>query len=106
MIVIAFLFQFNVVVGNQIYCSALNIDIPFGHLLVIVPVVYLTEILPISINSIRVRDSAFAWSFSMLGYKMEDGLAVAILVIFARYDVGMAGGMLLLKYSLDTSLTE
>jgi len=101
-IAISFLFQFNVVVGNQIYCAALDIDIPFGHLLVIVPVVYLTEILPISVNGIGVRDGAFALAFSMLGYKMEDGLAVAILVIFVRYGVGMIGGLVFLKESFDT----
>jgi len=101
-IAIAFLFQFNVVIANQIYCAALDIDIPFRYLLVIVPAVYLTEILPISINGIGVRDSAFALSFSMLGYKMEDGLAVALLVILVRYTVGLAGGLVLLKESFET----
>ena len=99
-IAIAFVFQFNIVVINKIYCAALGIDIPFMLLLAIIPIIYLTEVLPISINGIGVRDSAFVFFFSYLGYSQEEGLAVALLVLFFRYLVGSVGGLIFLSESI------
>ena len=93
---IALLFQFTVVVINKLYATALLIDISFAELLVIIPLIYLTEALPISINGIGVRDGAFVFFFVMLGQTKEEGLAVALLVLALRYVFGLVGGLVLL----------
>lgn len=93
---IALVFQFMIVVINQLYSSALGIDIPFSKLLVIVPLVYLTEVLPVSINGIGVRDSAFVYFFVLMGHTKEEGLAIALLVLSMRYVSGLIGGSVLL----------
>jgi len=93
---ISLLFQFTVVVINKIYAMALSIGIAFSELLVIVPLVYLTEVLPISINGIGVRDSAFVFFYATMGYTKEEGLAVALLVLAMRYVSGLVGGVVLL----------
>lgn len=94
-IAIAFLFQFLIVVNNKLYTLALSIDIPFTQLLVIIPLVFLTEVLPISINGAGVRDSAFVFFFVMIGHTKEEGLAVGLLVIAMRYIGGLVGGSVL-----------
>ena len=99
---ISFIFQFTIVVINKLYCMALGIDIPFLYLLVIIPLVYLTEVLPISINGIGVRDSAFVFFFTVLGYSSAEGFALALLVITMRYVAGLVGGSVLL-YALMTN---
>ena len=71
-------------------------------LLVIIPFLYLTEILPISINGLCVRESAFGFFFVLIGHTVEDGLAVSLLVIGMRYLLGLSGGTLLL-FTLITS---
>ena len=93
---IAFLFQFLIVVNNNLYMHALSIEIPFSQLLVIIPLVFLTEVLPISINGAGVRDSAFVFFFVMIGHTKEEGLAVGLLVIAMRYIGGLVGGSVLL----------
>lgn len=93
---ISLLFQLGIVVINKIYAMALSIGIAFHELLVIIPLVYLTEVLPISINGIGVRDSAFVFFYSTLGYAKEDGLAIALLVLVMRYVSGLVGGLVLL----------
>ena len=95
-ILLAFIFQLTIVVINKIYTRALGLDVPFSVLLVIIPLIYLTEILPISINGLGVRESAFGFFFVLIGYTVEDGLAVALLVIGIRYLLGLLGGTLLL----------
>jgi uncharacterized protein (TIRG00374 family) len=95
-LLIAFLFQANVVVINKVYTLALGIDVAFSLLIVIIPLIYLTEVLPISINGLGVRESAFAFFFMMNGLSVEDGIAVSLLIVAERYLLGLLGGSLLL----------
>lgn len=95
-ILLSFIFQLNVVIVNKMYTMALGLDIPFSVLLVIIPLIYLTEILPISINGLGVRESAFGFFFVLIGHTVEEGLAVSLLVIGMRYLLGLLGGTLLL----------
>jgi uncharacterized protein (TIRG00374 family) len=95
-LLLSFFFKFNIVLINKIYCEALNIDISIAYLMMIIPLVYLTEALPISINGLGVRESAFVFFFVLLGHTKEEAMSVAILVVLMRYLVGLAGGTLLL----------
>ena len=95
-LVISLIFQFMVVVINKIYALSLSIDVPFGELLVIIPLVYLTEVLPISINGIGIRDSAFVFFFTAIEHTKEEGLAMALTVLTMRYVSGLMGGLVLL----------
>ena len=90
------MFQLTVVVVNKIYTLALGIEVSFGLLLVIIPLIYLTEALPISINGLGVRESAFAFFFAMNGLTVEEGIAVSLLIVAERYLLGILGGSLLL----------
>lgn len=95
-ILLSFIYQLNIVIVNKMYTTALGLDIPFSVLLVIIPLIYLTEILPISINGLGVRESAFGFFFVLIGHTVEEGLAVSLLVIGMRYLLGLLGGTLLL----------
>ncbi len=101
---ISFVFQFSVVVIIKLYCMALDIDMLFSYLLVIVPLILLTEMLPISINGIGVRDSAFVFFFVWLGYSSEEGFAVALLLLVTRYSFGLIGGSVLLSSVLKQEI--
>ena len=85
-----------IVVINKIYSTALFIDISFAKLLVVIPLVYLTEVIPVSINGIGIRDSAFVYFFVLVGQTKEEGLAIALLVLAMRYLSGLVGGAVLL----------
>jgi len=92
---ISLLFQTSVVVINKLYSEALDIDVSFLQLLMIVPLVYLTEALPISINGLGVREGAFVFFFLAIGQTAEAGLALALFVVVFRYSTGLIGGGLL-----------
>jgi glycosyltransferase 2 family protein len=95
-LLLAFAFQFNVIVINKVYTLALGINVAFSLLVVIIPLIYLTEALPISINGLGVRESAFAFFFVMNGLTVEEGIAVSLLIVAERYLLGVLGGSLLL----------
>ena len=97
-LVISLVFQSNIVVINKLYCVALGIDIDIRYLFLVIPLIYLTEAIPISINGLGIRESAFVFFFSRAGYSSEDALALSILVISMRYLCILAfGGTLFLK---------
>lgn len=95
-LLLSFLFQLNIVVINKVYTLALGIEIDFSILMVIIPLIYLTEVLPISINGLGVRESAFAFFFVQNGLTVADALAVSVLIVGMRYVVCLLGGSLLL----------
>jgi uncharacterized protein (TIRG00374 family) len=104
-LLLAFAFQFNVIVINKVYTLALGINVAFSLLVVIIPLIYLTEALPISINGLGVRESAFAFFFVMNGLTVEEGIAVSLLIVAERYLLGILGGSLLLA-SVISSRTK
>jgi uncharacterized membrane protein YbhN (UPF0104 family) len=99
---LSFLFQLNIVIINKVYSLGLGIEVPFSTLLVIIPVIYLTEMLPISINGLGVRESAFVFFFGLIGNTREEGLALSLLVISMRYVMGIVGGALLAMTIMQT----
>jgi uncharacterized protein (TIRG00374 family) len=98
---VSFLFQLNIVFMNKAYTLALGMDVLLGQLLVIIPLIYLTEALPIAINGLGVRESAFVFFFVLIGRSKEEGLALSLLVIGMRYLLAMTGGLVLLGTILD-----
>lgn len=102
-VAISILFHGNIVLINYLYCHALSIDIRLIELWAIVPLVYLTDMIPVSINGIGIRDSAFVFFFGLLGYLPEHAFALALLVVAMRYAYGSLGGVLLLVSGLRRS---
>ena len=96
--IIALVFQNNIVWIVSLYCMTMGIDMSIRYLYMVVPLIYLTEVLPISINGIGVRDAAFAFFFVQAGYTMDEAVAVSLLVIAMRYLVAiMIGGSLFIQ---------
>ncbi|NIS75867.1 MAG: flippase-like domain-containing protein [Deltaproteobacteria bacterium] len=101
---ISVFFQHNIVWAIKLYCVALNIDISVKYLFMFVPLIYLTEAIPISINGIGIRDSAFVFFFLQVGNTKEEALALSLLVIMMRYMFSiLVGGSLFLKMILNVS---
>jgi hypothetical protein len=92
---LSFVFQLNTVWISYIYSSAIGIDVGLDQLLMIIPVAYLLEMIPISINGIGVREGALTLLFGQLGLAPEHGLALGLTISVMRYVAGIIGGLLL-----------
>lgn len=91
-ILISFLFHNNVVIISKLYCLSLNIQMPLAYLYVVVPIVYLTEAIPITINGFGLREGSFILLFQHLGYASDDAMALALLIITVRYSISLVLG--------------
>ena len=65
----------------------------------VIPLVYLIEALPISINGLGVREGAFVFFLNQAGFSSEQGLALGLLVISVRYvfAVSLGGSLFFLE---------
>jgi uncharacterized membrane protein YbhN (UPF0104 family) len=67
---------------------ALGLSIGLWDLSVIVPVSYLVQMLPVSMNGFGVREAAFSFYFTALGHPIESGVllplaATALMILFS-----------------------
>lgn len=92
---VSFIFQLNIIVINKVYSLAFGLEVPFMVLLTIIPLVYLTEMIPLSINGLGFREGAFVFFYQLIGHSSEAGFGVALLVLTLRYTMGLIGGALL-----------
>lgn len=94
-VVISFLFHLGVIVMCFIYSKATAIPVLLSELLLAVPVTYIVEMLPISINGIGVREATLAGLFSVMELQPEHGLLLGLTMTIMRFvTFGLVGGLL------------
>lgn len=88
---LAVVFQTNIILINIAYSTSLDLSATVPQLFLIVPCVYLLEMLPISVAGIGVRETAFAALFASFGLPPEQGVALGLVISGMRYVVGGVG---------------
>jgi len=61
------------------FFNALNMPITFRDLAVLVPVSFIIQMLPVSLNGYGVREATFAFYFSRLGLPIQSALLVSLM---------------------------
>ena len=82
---------------------AIGAKVPFIYVMLVVPMIYLLEALPISINGLGIREGAFVFFFMRVGLQFEQALAIAVVVLFFRLIKSVSGGCLFLGRYMDFS---
>lgn len=93
-ILLSFVFQLNTVWISWVYALATHIDVRLDQLLVLIPVVYLIEMLPISVSGVGLREGTLTVMFGQMGLVPEHGLVLGLTISIMRYIVGLLGGFL------------
>ena len=58
---------------------ALSIPIPMAHLAVLIPLSFIVQMAPVSVNGLGVREATFSYYFTQLGLPLESALALSFL---------------------------
>jgi hypothetical protein len=69
---------------------SMGISVPWWYLAVVVPVSFVVQMAPISVNGFGVREATFAYYFSRLGLPIESAIAVSFM-----------GAVLVMAFSLS-----
>lgn len=87
------IFQSAEIVVFYYFGSLLQINVPVTLYFAVVPIVYLSTVLPISLGGIGVRETALVWMLSKVGILAADAVLLAFLVYLNRIVVALMGGI-------------
>ncbi len=74
----AVLVQLVLVLFYAAIVRSMNIPVPPVHLAVIVPISFVVQMLPVSVNGFGVREATFSFYFSRLGLPLESAVIVSL----------------------------
>lgn len=72
--------------------QAIGIDLPLRVFFAVIPLVYLTTILPISLGGLGVREGTLVFLLAQFGVVISDAITLSFLVYLNRVVVGSLGG--------------
>ncbi|MGI9291000.1 MAG: lysylphosphatidylglycerol synthase transmembrane domain-containing protein [Gammaproteobacteria bacterium] len=100
----SFLLQFNVIMHFVLVAMALDIEVPIHAMFIIIPLATLLMLLPLSINGIGIRETAFVFLFGIYGVSVESAVAFAWVALAMLMVQGVVGGIVfLLRRSLKAN---
>jgi hypothetical protein len=70
--------QVTMVVFYSAVADALRLDVAFSDLAVIVPISFVVQMLPVSLNGFGVREATFSFYFTRIGQPIESALLVSL----------------------------
>jgi glycosyltransferase 2 family protein len=85
-------FQSSDILIFYYFGSLLQIDIPFTFYIFVIPIVYLSTVLPISLGGVGIREGVLVWFLTMLGTPASDAVLLAFMVYLNRIVVALLGG--------------
>ncbi len=95
-LVLSLVFQFVGIISTYILSRSLGETTPFIYFLLFLPVVWLISMVPVSINGLGIRESAYVVLFSMAGMSKEAALAMGLLWFGQTLIIGIAGAFFFL----------
>jgi hypothetical protein len=78
----------------------MNIPIGFAELAVIVPVSFIVQMIPLSVNGFGVREATFGFYFTRLGLPLESALLVSFAGAGLIMLFSLTGGVAYLRRSV------
>ena len=79
---------------------SMHIPIGFGELAVIVPVSFIVQMIPLSVNGFGVREATFGFYFTRLGLPLESALLVSFVGAALIMLFSLSGGVAYLRRSV------
>jgi glycosyltransferase 2 family protein len=90
-IVLSLLLQVSLAVCQYLLAAGLNLNIPLASFLVIVPIANAATSLPITINGLGIRETAYLILFAAAGVAKPDAVALSLLYFAATLIGGLTG---------------
>ena len=82
-------------IATQVVLSiALGLDVDVRYFILFTPIVALTQVLPISLNGLGVREGAYGVLFASVGVAASDAVAISLLYHIVRVVTGLMGGVM------------
>jgi uncharacterized membrane protein YbhN (UPF0104 family) len=94
------LFQSSDIVASYCLAKAILIDLPLVVFFVIIPIVYLSTILPISLGGLGIREGVLTLLLTRIGIQSSDAVTLSFLLYLNRVFIGLIGGAIQILWNL------
>jgi hypothetical protein len=86
--------------------AAIHVVVPIGHLAILVPVSFLVQMMPVSVNGLGVREATFGVYFQGIGLTLESAVALSFIgaAIVMLFSVSGAGAYLARRRTIGAEL--
>lgn len=88
------LFQSADILASFAIAKALKISVPLSFFYGIMPIVYISTILPVSLGGLGVREGILVYLLADVGVLASDAVALSFLIYFNRVVIGSIGGII------------
>lgn len=103
---LSLLIQFSSIVTMWLLAQAIGVVTPFVTFLVFIPLINLTIMVPLTINGIGLRESAYYLLFSQVGLPAEMSVTLSLLSFLTHLVVGLPGAVFYTLHKKGNPLTE
>jgi hypothetical protein len=95
----AILVQAVLVVFYAVIAVSLHFRVPLAHLAIVVPISFVVQMLPVSVNGFGVREATFAFYLTRLGLPLESAIALSFIGAVLIMVFSMSGAIAYLTRS-------
>jgi glycosyltransferase 2 family protein len=92
-IVLSIVLQITLAVGQYILAAGLGLAAPLSLFILCVPIANVFASLPLTLNGLGIRESAYLLLFGMAGMRKEDAIALGLLWFAATMAGGLTGAV-------------
>ena len=86
--------QFGDILIVRLFCYNFSLPVTIYHIMVIMPLVYISSLIPISFGGLGVREGTMAVLFSFIGIDSSIAVIISLLLYFVKVGVGIIGGVI------------
>ncbi len=92
-ILLSFVLQTSLAICQWLLARGLGLEVPVALFIVMVPIANVFASLPITLNGLGVRETAYLFLFGLAGIRHEDAIALGLLWFAATMIGGLTGGI-------------
>lgn len=93
-ILYSLLVQITIILINFLLSRSLGINLPFISLIAYIPLITIISLIPVTINGLGMRESAYVFLFSYYGIAREEALSLSLLFFATSVIASLMGGIL------------
>jgi len=93
-IIYSLLVQITIILINFLISRSLGINLPFISLIAYIPLITIISLIPVTINGLGLRESAYVFLFSFYGIAREEALSLSLLFFATSVIASLVGGIL------------
>jgi uncharacterized protein (TIRG00374 family) len=88
--------------------AAIHLSVPIGHLAILVPVSFIVQMMPLSVNGLGVREATFGFYLSKIGVPLESAMALSFIAaaLVMVFSMSGAAAYLARRRTYTTSAVE